>query len=82
VRAALYEGSYKYILSSDGKNELFDLAADPGEEHDLTAQLPEVAARMRAALESFRTRVRTDAPKGAKRVTGERRNDMKELGYY
>jgi arylsulfatase A-like enzyme len=34
--------------------ELFDLATDPGEKVDLTEERPEVFARLRARLESFR----------------------------
>ena len=29
VRAALYDGPYKYVASSDGENELYNLQQDP-----------------------------------------------------
>ncbi len=34
--------------------QLFDLAEDPGEKHDLAAEKPEVVARMKATLEAWR----------------------------
>ncbi len=35
---ALVRGSWKLVGGSDGRNELYDLAADPGETHDLAGQ--------------------------------------------
>jgi len=53
--AGLIQGDAKllYTWSEDGEVdlELYDLAADPGETRDLTAQEPALAAAMREALE-------------------------------
>jgi arylsulfatase A-like enzyme len=49
---AILAGQTVYVRNGDGREELYDLAADPGETHDLAA-LPETAAtldRMREAL--------------------------------
>ncbi|MEZ5292953.1 MAG: sulfatase-like hydrolase/transferase [Vicinamibacterales bacterium] len=43
------EGRWKYILAP--RPELYDLAADPGERHDLAATDTATARRLRAALE-------------------------------
>lgn len=53
VRTAWYEGDLKYVHSSDGAHELYDLAADPREERDLAAERVEDAGRMRDALLVF-----------------------------
>jgi len=42
------EGDWKYILAT--QPELYDLSADPNEEHNLAAAQPEQAARLRARL--------------------------------
>jgi arylsulfatase A-like enzyme len=47
--AAVVTQQYKLV---DGK-ELYDLEADPGEAHDLAAQLPEVVVQLRAEYEAW-----------------------------
>jgi len=44
-------GDHKLILDRDGSSLLFDLARDPGERLDLSAEEPERAGRLRALLE-------------------------------
>jgi arylsulfatase A-like enzyme len=44
---------YKYIWASDGRDELYDIASDPGEERNLIDAEPEVAARLRKSLEEW-----------------------------
>jgi arylsulfatase A-like enzyme len=43
-------GGLKYIVAGSGWERLYDLAADPGEQHDLAAEKPEQVAQMRARL--------------------------------
>jgi arylsulfatase A-like enzyme len=45
--------SHKYIWSSDGRHELFDLETDPGEERNLTDDQPELAAQMQGQLDTW-----------------------------
>jgi arylsulfatase A-like enzyme len=46
----------------DGQVELYDLAADPGEQHDLAAERPEDVARLIATLGAWRLRVDANMP--------------------
>jgi arylsulfatase A-like enzyme len=48
TREAVRDGRWKWVRSLDGREELFDLERDPGEAHDLSAEEPEVTARLRA----------------------------------
>ena len=48
-RKAVRSGDLKYVWDG-GKEELHDLAKDPGEQHDLLAARPEAAAKFRAQL--------------------------------
>jgi arylsulfatase A-like enzyme len=45
-----------------GRLELFDVAADPGERHDLADEEPETAARLAAALRGGRERLAAPMP--------------------
>jgi len=50
----LRDGRWKFIHDADtGRDQLFDLAADPGETRDVAARHPELAARYRADLQRW-----------------------------
>jgi choline-sulfatase len=49
--AALVAEGHKLLLDPEGAR-LYDLALDPGEQRDVAAQKPELAARLRAALDA------------------------------
>jgi arylsulfatase A-like enzyme len=83
----------RYIWSSDGRHELYDVAADPAEEHDLAGD-PRFAARereLRERLEAFvasaseparRPGVVTPAGEGAfEGLDPESAERLRELGY-
>jgi len=72
----------------DAPPQLFDLAADPGERHDLAAERPEELARLRALLDAqtaaaARLRRQIDALEqpGRAAMTEEERARLKALGY-
>jgi arylsulfatase A-like enzyme len=56
-------GSYKLIeFFEDGRTELYDLAADPGEKRDLSAEQPERAREMLATLQQWQRSVEAKIP--------------------
>jgi arylsulfatase A-like enzyme len=56
-------GPYKLVeFFEDSRVELYDLAADPGEQHDLAASQPERAETMRKQLAEWRTSVDAQMP--------------------
>lgn len=48
---AIVRGADKFVLRyEDGRGELYDLASDPSESHDLSAERPELAGALRVEL--------------------------------
>jgi choline-sulfatase len=71
----LVDGRWKLIASST--RELYDVASDPGERRELSAQHPNVAAAMEAhASRIFASGTRTTGP-----LTGEAADRLRALGY-
>jgi arylsulfatase A-like enzyme len=82
VRRAIYAWPLKWIESSDGADELYDLEADPAERHDIGALRPGDVARLRALLEDRLSR-RPD-PAGAESALSPdeaERRELEALGY-
>ncbi len=54
-RAALRQGDWKLVWQATlpSRTELFDLANDPGEQHDLSAKHPDKVATLKARIESL-----------------------------
>ena len=48
---SIQSADYKYIWASDGRDELYDLRADPDEERNLIGRLPDKARELRRRLE-------------------------------
>jgi arylsulfatase A-like enzyme len=67
---SLREGTWKFIWSSDGRHELFDLAADPGETTNLMDQAPERGHAMEARLHAFLGALKP-LPSGVERRGGD-----------
>ena len=51
--AAVREGDWKLLIPNSQPPALYNLASDVGEQHDLSVERPEVAARLRAHLNSW-----------------------------
>jgi hypothetical protein len=80
--ASLQKEGYKYVWSSSGDHELFDLAADPAEERSVLRDRPEVAARLDAELKAWRTRLRAPRREGLPDVIDPAtRKALESLGY-
>ncbi|MFO7958447.1 MAG: sulfatase [Candidatus Brocadiia bacterium] len=77
------ENRYKYIYAphrDDFEPQLFDLTADPGEKRNVARHRPEVAARLRGAIEDLPA----DAMRGARMDAATRQRVMerlRDLGY-
>ena len=73
---------YKLIEHGDGRLQVFDLAADPQELHDLSASNPELSSRLMGMLNDWNSRQETVAPPPALDVTDPKlREQLKALGY-
>lgn len=75
---------FKYVLSSRGEEELFDLQLDPGERANVIREHPTAAEELRGAL---RKRFGADGPRddgdgpGVEALDGELRRRLEALGY-
>ena len=49
---AIRNATHKYVVSSDGSEELYDLASDPDEQRNLAAERPDLVAALRGRLEA------------------------------
>jgi len=47
------EGSYKYVRSENGEEELYDIGRDQKETRNLAGSQPEVLAKMRSGLKDW-----------------------------
>jgi len=79
---SLHDGKWKLIVGTDGRNELYDLEADPLERNDLVTQLPAQAQAMQARLQALLD----DMPKvgdaeAAGELDAETRDQLRALGY-
>ena len=82
VRTALYDGGYKYIQSSDGADELYRLADDPGETRNLIDAEPALAAELAAKLAAIQSRDRWDpGPPPRVAIDPGQLSEMQALGY-
>jgi arylsulfatase A-like enzyme len=76
-QAMAVEGRRKTILA--GRTEVYDVVADPSEQHDLSATA-EISRSVRAALHDYPLPT-LDAPPAASSLTAEERRKLASLGY-
>ena len=61
--SAIRSGDWRLVeFFEDDRAELYNLGADPGEEHDLAATEPKKAAELRAQLNAWRTQTGAQLP--------------------
>jgi arylsulfatase A-like enzyme len=80
---AIRAGSEKYVVWSDGTQELYDLAADPDEQHNIAMERPGRVAALRRQLEAVVDLNSTDAlpPDSPLRMDPEMNRLLETLGY-
>ncbi len=79
---SLRVGDWKYIWSSAGTEELYDLAADPGESCNLVAQQPNRAAALRTQLNDWLSwLIPAPTPAPMPPLSPDQREQLRSLGY-
>ncbi len=80
---AVRRGPLKLVLPSDGPPALYDLAADPGETRDLSADRPADVAELTRALDAWRQGLAPYVPSGQadRALTPEEEAQLRILGY-
>ena len=82
VRTVVYDWPYKYIHSSDGNHELYDLSSDPGETNSLIVLRPKLAGQLASILKEVRNRRTTWPDTSAPPPLNEKQiQRLKSLGY-
>ena len=82
VRASLGKGSLKYVWSSSGENELYNLEADPSEEENLIGGLPGEAQMLDAELHEWRANLRPEHSSAETyEIDPATQEALKSLGY-
>jgi arylsulfatase A-like enzyme len=80
VERALVSEKWKLISSTAGKRELYDIFADPAEEHDLCASQSAVCEDLQHRLENWRAQA-PRAPAQTRKLDQESLKRLKSLGY-
>jgi arylsulfatase A-like enzyme len=80
-RKAVFSGGLKYIWSSDGADELYDLGADPGEDHNLAAGRGADRERLLGVLQSEPGLWRERDPDPELGLSERTLEQLREMGY-
>jgi arylsulfatase A-like enzyme len=79
---AIIDGDWKLLWNSQGHSELYDLAADPGENHNRIADQPERAAALERTLKDYlATLPRSQSTEPVQAVDEATHDALKGLGY-
>jgi len=78
---AFYEGDLKYIWHSRGRHMLFDLKADPREEHNLYGLRLEKALAMRDAMDALVKKLPRPSEVAVTKIDPETSRVLRDLGY-
>jgi arylsulfatase A-like enzyme len=78
----LHRGDYKFVWSSLGRHQLFDLSVDAQESENLVEERTDVAASMQAELMDYLATLPQPGPDSApRRVDPETEEALRNLGY-
>ncbi len=72
----------KYVLASDGDEELYDLTKDPKENENLVAALPEQARLMRSLLQTILGSQASEAAQATTEFDEDVKKRLQDLGYF
>ena len=78
---ATYEGTLKYTATSDGRERLVDLAADPGEERDVAGEHPGALGRLRGVRGAWAGDPKDGGRDLESRLDAEITSHLEGLGY-
>ena len=82
TRRAVFFDSYKFIASSDGNDELYSLADDPREAHNLVRDEPQRAEKGRQLVDQFLNSVpRPAVEEGVHILSPEEAERLRAVGY-
>ncbi len=82
IRRAVLDWPHKYIDSSDGQHELYDLDADPKESRNLVAERQDVTQRLASDLRAYEASLgRNESRRGDQPRDQELLENLKALGY-
>ena len=74
-------GNHKFIASSNGKRELYDLEADPREEHNLIAEDRELSSQLDQRLRDWRRATALTSTGAGGKLNQDALDRLKSLGY-
>ena len=76
--------NYKYIWSSDSKNELYDLTQDPREQRNIITTMPDLAIELENHLFQWYNSFEKSSPEALPehKIDSEIREQLKGLGYF
>jgi len=77
----LTDGRWRLVTHEGSPSQLFDLAADPREEHDLAAARPEIVAEMERTFAELLRSAERVAPLSERTVSPEEEARLKSMGY-
>lgn len=78
----IYEKDYKYIWTSNGKHELYNLRDDPQELNNLFDRVPEIAFEMEKKLDQWvQTSYRDHSKDRSFKISKEVEETLKAMGY-
>ncbi len=82
AQTAVIEDSFKYVTSSDGHRELFDLSRDPGETVNLASTDPQRVMKLQRALDAWlRVTPAYRRQQGESQMSPELLQKLRALGY-
>lgn len=83
IERAIFSGPYKFIVSTAGKQEIYDLSEDPNENIDLYETGNQISKKLEAKLNKWIKSAEsvTTEPAPASKLDRETINRLKSLGY-